>query len=63
MRRDNDYRENVEVKREIYHRELRRHFDIRAAIEDDPVITELWEQFGIPVTVVPEFDQKTWEDL
>jgi hypothetical protein len=60
MRADDDHRANVDVKRDIYHRELRGRFDIRAAIEDDPVITELWMGLGIPVTEVPDSDPQIW---
>lgn len=61
MRGYEDYRANVEVKREAYEH-LRRRFEVRAAIEDDPVIVELWEQFGITVTDVAEIDMRTWEN-
>jgi len=51
MRRDGDYRANVEVKREI-HANLSRRFDIRGAIDDDPEIAAMWEELNIPTAVV-----------
>ncbi len=51
MRRDGDCRSNFDVKREI-HEELVRTYDIRAAIDDDPEIVELWLEVGIPVAMV-----------
>jgi beta-phosphoglucomutase-like phosphatase (HAD superfamily) len=51
MRQDGDFRSNIEVKREI-HDQLVAAYDIRAAIDDDPEILELWEQAGISVALV-----------
>jgi hypothetical protein len=51
MRGDRDFRSNVTVKREI-HSQLAQTFDIRAAIDDDPEIVGLWQEVGIPVTMV-----------
>ena len=51
MRSDGDFRSNAEIKREI-HACLAPIYDIRAAIDDDPDIIELWQGFGIPVAVV-----------
>lgn len=44
---------NTTVKREI-HVDLVRAFDIRAAIDDDPLIVQLWAELGISATLVPE---------
>jgi hypothetical protein len=60
MRADEDYRANLDVKSDIYHCKLSGHLDIRAAIEDDPVITALWRGFGIPVIEMPDSDPQTW---
>lgn len=54
-RRDGDTRSDRIVKLEIL-RYLRRHYDIRGAIDDNPAVIELWESQGIPVTVVPGWD-------
>ena len=51
-RRDGDYRPDCAVKREI-HAELADRYHIRAAIDDNPNVVQLWEELGIPVTVVP----------
>ena len=51
MRRDGDFRSNADVKREIHSR-LAVTYDIRAAIDDDPEIVGLWQEVGIPVTMV-----------
>ena len=57
MRADGDLRKDVEVKREI-HRYLTATYDIRAAIDDNPAIIALWEEPGIPVTIVPGWDHE-----
>jgi hypothetical protein len=53
MRPRSHYGSNVHVKRKI-HFELARSFDIRAAIDDDPQIVEMWSALGIAATLVPE---------
>lgn len=53
MRPAGDYGSNVGVKRAI-HVELARSFDIRAAIDDDPLIVEMWAGLGIDSTLIPE---------
>lgn len=55
MRRDGDRRSDYIVKKEI-HRYLTRHYDIRAAMDDNPSIIGLWEELGHPVTVIPGWD-------
>ena len=52
MRTKGDYGSNASVKREI-HAELTRAFAIRAAIDDDPLIVEMWTALGIISTLVP----------
>jgi hypothetical protein len=51
MRRDGDFRSNMAVKREI-HRQLTLNYEILAAIDDDPEILGLWQEFGIPLAMV-----------
>lgn len=54
MRGDRDYRPDVEVKRDIHRVLTTDHgLSIVQAIDDSPAIIELWEQLGIPTTVVP----------
>jgi hypothetical protein len=62
MRRNCDSRSNVEVKREIHDR-LAVTYDIRAAIDDDPQIVELWQEIGIPVTIVLDSREGVLVDL
>ena len=54
MRPKGHYGSNASVKREI-HAELATSFDIRAAIDDDPLIVEMWTSLGIMSTLVPVF--------
>ena len=55
MRPQGHYGSNARVKRQI-HIELVRAFDIRAAIDDDPLIVEMWTELGIPSTLLPAVD-------
>lgn len=57
MRCDGDFRSNLDVKREIHDR-LAVTYDIRAAIGDDPQIVVLWQEIGIPVTMVLDSGEK-----
>ncbi len=54
-RQDDDLRPDVQVKRDIY-RYLSRHYDIRAACDDNPNVVRLWTDIGIPTEVVPGWD-------
>ena len=56
MRADKDYRSNITVKREI-HGTLAQSYDIRAAIDDDPEVVGLWQEFGIPAAMVLEWGE------
>lgn len=51
MRPDGDCRSNTDIKRAI-HSSLAAEYDIRAAIDDDAEIVELWLAVGIPVAMV-----------
>lgn len=54
MRGDDDFRPDVEVKRAIHEILLRDHgYRIVEAIDDNPAIVALWQELGIPTTVVP----------
>lgn len=55
MRPDHDFRKDVAVKKEILE-ELRQRFTVTHAWDDNPSIIKLWEDEGIPVTVVPGWD-------
>lgn len=52
MRPDELNHSDVSIKRRI-HRYLAKHYDIRAACDDNPAIVALWQELGIPVEVVP----------
>lgn len=54
-RADGDFRPDVQVKRDIF-RYLLRHYDIRGAVDDNPHVVALWEELGIPTTVIPGWD-------
>ena len=56
MRPEGDFRSNRDLKREI-HSGLALEYDIRAAIDDDPEIVELWLAVGIPVAMVMELGE------
>ena len=56
MRADGDFRSNTDLKRDI-HSGLVLEYDIRAAIDDDPEIVELWMEVGIPVAMVLELGE------
>lgn len=57
MRPDGLVHTDVSVKSRIYNY-LIRHYDIRAACDDNPAIVALWEKFGIPVEVIPGWDHQ-----
>jgi phosphoglycolate phosphatase-like HAD superfamily hydrolase len=52
MRRDDDTRRDVEVKREILAK-IRQRYDVILAVDDNPSVIALWESEGIPVRLVP----------
>jgi len=58
MRKEKDYRADVDVKRDIY-KEIqdRNRWKVVYAIDDNPSIVRLWQDLGIYVFVVPG-----WED-
>lgn len=56
MRDSWDSRPDYEVKKDILST-LRRKWDIVHAIDDNPSVITLWREEGIPVTVIPG-----WED-
>lgn len=52
MRTDGDFRPDFDVKRDI-HADLAKDFDIVHACDDNPNVIRLWDDLGIPVTVIP----------
>jgi hypothetical protein len=58
MRPDDDTGNDVQFKKHILGY-LRRHYDIRGAIEDNPEVAAMFEAAGIPVEIVPD---SRWDD-
>ena len=61
MRGDLDNRPDTDVKRSI-HDVLTGHphnYNIRACLDDNPLIVELWKSLGYPTDVVPGWDNET----
>ena len=56
MREDGLRYSDVVIKRGI-HRYLSRHYNIVAACDDNPAIIELWKELGIPVEIVPGWEE------
>lgn len=56
MRDVGDFRSDVDVKRDIL-AEIEEKWRVVHAIDDNPSVIALWEEKGIPVTIVPG-----WED-
>ena len=52
MRKDDDNRPDRVIKEEILF-ELRERFEILHAYDDNPNVIALWQEHGIPTTVVP----------
>ena len=61
MRADHDNRKDVEVKRDIL-RQIRRTWNPIHAWDDNPSIISLWEEEGIPCTIVPGWIEKEGEE-
>lgn len=55
MRRDNDQRHDVDVKRDIL-RSIRQTHRVVLAIDDNPSVIALWQSQHVPVLVVPGWD-------
>lgn len=56
MRADGDYRKDFVVKREMYD-EASRVYEIIHATDDRPEIVALWNHLGVPVTVIPGWEE------
>jgi hypothetical protein len=57
MRADGDFKPDRLIKSQIL-RYLKRHYDIRGAIDDNPAVVALWTAHGIPTVVVPGWDDE-----
>jgi len=47
MRPDSDYRSDVEIKREIYEREIKDKYDVLFCIDDRNCVVDLWRSLGL----------------
>lgn len=52
MRKDGDFRNDGTVKREILAQIKKDGYNVVRAWDDNPTVVEVWQQEGIPVTVV-----------
>lgn len=57
MRRDGDHRPDYEVKKDLLV-EIRKRWTPIHALDDNPNVIRLWQEEGIPTTVIPG-----WEDF
>jgi hypothetical protein len=57
MRRDNDFRSDVIVKREILANIRRDGYNPIYAYDDNPAVVALWKEEGIPCHIVPGWDE------
>lgn len=55
MRSDDDNRPDYEVKKDILLK-IKKHWNIFHAVDDNPSVIKLWEQYGIPTTKIGEWD-------
>lgn len=56
MRPDGDFRKDYVLKEEIYNNLIVAKYKIVFAVDDNPAIVALWRRLGIPVFVVPGWD-------
>lgn len=47
MRPSGDYRKDSDLKREIYHRQIRPRFDVRFCVDDRRQVVEMWRAEGL----------------
>lgn len=57
MRKDDDRRKDFIVKKEMYLDVVARGYYIVRAWEDSPRVVDLWGSLGIPVDVIPGYDE------
>lgn len=55
MRGDNDYRSDYEVKSDILDN-IKKHWRVIHAVDDNPSVITLWEANGIPTTKIGTWD-------
>lgn len=54
MRRDDDGRPDYEVKRDILE-SIKTKYNVIHAVDDNPAVIALWEENGIPTTIIEGF--------
>ena len=55
MRKDNDNRPDYEVKEDIL-LEIKKHWNVLHAVDDNPSVIKLWENYGINTTKIGTWD-------
>ena len=55
MREDDDNRPDYEVKKDILHK-IKKHWTVAYAVDDNPNVIRLWEEYGIPTTKIGTWD-------
>jgi hypothetical protein len=55
MRKDDDHRPDYEVKKDILI-DIKNHWDVLHAVDDNPNVIRLWEEYGIPTTKIGDWD-------
>lgn len=55
MRKDDDHREDYEVKKDIL-KNIQEYWEVRHAVDDHPGIIKLWEENGISTTKIGNWD-------
>lgn len=59
MRGEDDTRRDDDVKRDLYGHMRRLGYDPVLAIDDNPIVVQLWRSLNIPTVVVPGWVTKT----
>jgi hypothetical protein len=55
MRKDDDNRPDYEVKKDIL-LSIKKHWNVFHAVDDNPNVIRLWENYGIPTTKIGDWD-------
>jgi hypothetical protein len=55
MRKDDDHREDYEVKKDILDH-INEYWEVQHAVDDNPSIIKLWEENGISTTKIGTWD-------
>lgn len=55
MRKDNDFRPDYEVKKDIL-LNIKKHWNVIHAVDDNPSVLRLWHEYGIETTKIGTWD-------